>query len=112
MKIRMVAGTMVMAAAMFAGLPVYAAGASLPTSGHEISNRAKMVSFHLRNDAKTPIQVKAGETELTLAPGKTVHVKAAAGASIVAENTTPNYATGTVVSMVSSALNGSTVVLR
>jgi hypothetical protein len=112
MKIRMVAGTMVMAAVMFTGQAVYAAGASLPTSGHEISNRAKMVSFHLRNDASTPIQVKAGESELTLAPGKTVQVKVAAGASIVAENTTPNYAAGSVVSVVSSVLSGGTVVLR
>jgi len=103
---------MVMAAVMSTGLPVYAAGASLPISGHEISNRAKMVSFQLRNDAGTPIQVKAGATELTLTPGKTVHVKVAAGESIVAENTTPNYASGSVVSVVSSALSGSTVVLR
>ena len=112
MKIRMFAGTMVMAAAMFAGQSVYAAGAPITTSGHEISNRAKMVSFDLRNDTKSAVQVKAGETELTLAPGKTVHVKVAAGASIIAENTTPNYATGSVLSVGSGSLSGNTLVLQ
>ena len=113
MKSNIVLGTMVAAAAMLAG-PV--AFASQPVSNPTLMNvaysKSKMVSFSLRNDSKDSINVKAGDKDMTLEPGKTVSVKLAEGTQIVATNTTPNYAAGSVISVVSSQLSDNTLVLR
>ena len=113
MKSNIVLGTMVAAAAMLAG-PV--AFASQPVSNPTLMNvaysKSKMVSFSLRNDGKDAISVKAGDKELTLQPGKTVSVKLEEGTQLVAVNATPNYAAGSVISVVSNTLSDNTLVLK
>ena len=113
MKNKFVVGTVVAAVAMLAGPVAFASQpASKTTLAKTVSSKSKTVSFSLRNDGKDSISVKAGEQDLTLQPGKTVSVKLAEGTQIVATNTTPNYATGAVISVVSSQLTDSTLVLR
>ena len=68
--------------------------------------------FAAGSGVKDSITVKAGEQDMTLQPGKTVSVKLAEGTQIVATNTTPNYAAGSVISVVSSQLSDNTLVLR
>ena len=113
MKRNFVLGTMVAAAAMLAGPVAFASKpASTPTLAKAAFSKSKMVSFSLRNDSKDSITVKAGEQDMTLQPGKTVSVKLAEGTQIVATNTTPTYAAGSVISVVSSQLSDNTLVLR
>jgi cell shape-determining protein MreC len=104
---------MVMAASMFASEAVYAqpAGIHVPVNAM-FFNHSKSVSFTMRNDSKEPIQVKVGEKEMTLAPGKPQDVKLEVGDKVVAVNSTANYPAGTVLAVVSSQLSDSTVVLR
>lgn len=103
---------MVMAASLFASEAVYAAPAAIHAPVHAMY-KTKMVSFSLRNASTSPIKVKAGEKEMTLAPGaEATPVKLAVGDKVVAVDTTPNYAAGTVLAVASSELSDSTVVLR
>jgi hypothetical protein len=111
MNRRLVVGTMVMAAAVLAG---QAASAEVAVKAplHAMYSHVKLVSFSVRNDSKEPIKVKAGDTEVTLQPGKLVPMKLVAGTKIVAEETTPSFAAGALISVVSSDLADSTLVLK
>jgi hypothetical protein len=111
MNRRFVVGTMVVAA-MLAGGTVYAAPAPATTLSSAGYGKTKLVSFNLRNDSKSPIRVKAGEQEMTLEPGKLTPIKLAVGDKIVAEETTPNYPAGTVISVVTSDLFNNTLALN
>ena len=75
-------------------------------------SHVKMVSFNVRNDSKEPIKVKAGDSEVTLEPGKVVPMKLEVGVKIVAEETTPTFAAGTVISVVSTDLADTTIALK
>ena len=112
MKIRMFAGTMVMAAAMFAVQAASAEVAPVAVPFHAMYSHVKLVKFSVRNDSKEPIKVKAGGDELTLEPGKVVPMKLEAGTKIVAEEATASFAAGTVISVVSNELADNTLVLK
>jgi hypothetical protein len=104
---------MVLAVLLLAGETVYAA----PKGASDVPARAKatngkLVKFHLRNDSKTPLKVKVGDAEMTLIPGKETPVKAAEGTTIVAEETTPEFAAGSVLATVSDGLSDATIALK
>jgi hypothetical protein len=110
---RVVGSTMVLAAVLLAGETVYAA----PMTAFNVPVQAKMgktklVTLQLRNDSSQPLKVKAGDSEMTLEPGKVTQVKLAAGTTIVAEETTPSFAAGTVVATVTSDLSHVTIALK
>jgi len=111
MNRRLVVGTMVMAAAMLAGQAA-SAEVAVPAPLHAIYSHVKLVSFNVRNDTKEPIKVKAGDTEVTLQPGKLVPMKLEVGVKIVAEETTPSFAAGAVLSVVSTDLSDATLALK
>jgi hypothetical protein len=115
MMIRRVMGSaMVLAAVLMAGESVYAA----PTTALHVPVFAKMgktkqmVSFHLRNDSKEPIVVKAGSQEMTLDPGKPVDVTLKIGDTITVAKTTPRFPEGTVLTTVNPDLKDTTIALR
>ena len=104
---------MVLATALVAGETANAsATVALHAPIHAKYGKTKLDSFNLRNDSKQPMKVKAGDTELTLEPGKLTNVKLAPGATIVAQETTPTFTAGTVVATVSPDLKNATVALR
>jgi hypothetical protein len=110
---RVIGSTMVLAALMLAGETVYAApAAAFHSSDVPAKVKTKMVSFRLRNDSNAPVKVKAGDQELTLEPGKPMPVKLPEGATVVAEETTPSFAAGTVLATASSSLSDATVALK
>jgi hypothetical protein len=111
MNRRLVVGTMVMAAAIFA-VQAASAEVAVPAPLHAIYSHVKMVSFSVRNDSKEPIKVKAGDSEVTLQPGKLVPLKLEAGTKIVAEEATPTFAAGELITVVSNELSDSTLVLK
>jgi hypothetical protein len=111
MNRRLVVGTMVMAAAMLAGQAA-SAEVAVPAPLHAMYSHVKMVSFNVRNDTKEPLKVKAGDTELILQPGKLVPMKLEVGVKIVAEETTPNFAAGELITVVSNELSDSVLALK
>jgi len=113
--IRKVMGsTMVLAAVLMAGESVYAA----PLTGLHVPVHAKMgkdkqlVSFHLRNDSKDPLIVKAGKEEMTLEPGKPVDVTLKIGDTVTVAKSTPKFPEGTVLATVNPDLKDTTIALR
>jgi hypothetical protein len=110
---RVMGSTMVLAAVLLAGESVYAAPlTALHVPVHAKMKDKSMISFHLRNDSKDPITVKAGSQELTLAPGKLVDVSLKIGETITVAKTTANFPEGTVLTTVNSDLKDSTIALR
>jgi hypothetical protein len=111
---RVVGSTMVLAAVLMAGESVYAA----PMTALRVPVHAKMgkdrslISFHLRNDAKDPMVVKAGSQEMTLEPGKPVDVTLKIGETVTVAKTTERYSEGTVLTTVNSDLKDTTIALR
>jgi hypothetical protein len=117
MKNRFVVTAMVLGASMGMTGAMYAAPAKLATMGTATNSRAmygkeKMVSFSLHNGSAEVIKVKAGETEMTLEPGKTMAVKLPTGMQLIAEETSTHYAAGSVLAVVSDTLSDATITLK
>lgn len=111
---RVMGSTMVLAALLMAGESMYAA----PLTALRVPVHAKMgkkkdvVSFHLRNDSKDPLKVKAGSQDLTLEPGKPVDVSLKVGDQVTVEKSTPEFQEGTVLATVNPDLKDTTIALR
>ena len=111
---RVLGSSMVLAAVLMAGESVYAA----PTIALHSPVLAKMgrdktlVSFHLRNDSKEPIVIKAGSQEMTLDPGKPMDVTLKIGETVTVSKGTAQFPQGTVLATVSTDLKDTTIALR
>jgi hypothetical protein len=112
MNRRYVIGTMVMAAALFSAQSVYAAPAANLVPLHTVSSKSRLVKFTLRNDSHATVTVKAGDTEMSLEPGKPVKVTLPEGQQIIALQATAAGPAGSVVATVSQQYGGNTVVLQ
>ena len=75
-------------------------------------NKEKTVSFKLRNQSGSPIELKAGDQVMTVAAGETKALKLAAGTQVINTTKSDKREAGAVVCQVSSALSDSTVVLN
>jgi hypothetical protein len=110
---RVMGSTMVLAVVLMAGESVYAAPlTALHVPVHAKIKDKSMISFHLRNDSKEPITVKAGAQELTLEPGKPVDVTLKIGETVTVAKATTRFTEGTVLTTVSSELKDSTIAVR
>ena len=58
-------------------------------AGSASASTGKMVSFNVRNDAKTTLVVKAGDQQFTIEPGKTQSLKLQEGAQLINEQPWP-----------------------
>jgi hypothetical protein len=106
---------MVLAAALMASESVYAAPATalhVPVHAKMFGKDKQMVSFHLRNDSKDPLIVKAGRQEMTLEPGKPVDVTLKIGDTVTVAKGTTRFPEGTVLATVDADLKDSTIALR
>ena len=79
---------------------------------HAMFNREKLVKFNLHNATSTPIQVKAGDTEMTLAPGQNVPFKLPVGAKVVVQVATADFPQGAVLATATSELSDTTIQLN
>lgn len=112
---RVMGTTMVLAVAMLASESVYAAPMTalrIPVHAKMGGRDKQMVSFHLRNDSKDPLTVKAGTQEMTLEPGKPVDVKLKIGDTVTVAKATPHFPEGTLLATVNPDLKDTTVALR
>ena len=71
--------------------------------------KSQIVQFSLRNDSSTDIQLRAGDGSMTVAAGKTLSVKLAAGTRIITGSDTAAHKAGDLVVEVSPALSGATI---
>jgi hypothetical protein len=110
---RVIGSTMVLAAVLMAGESVYAAPlTALHVPVHAMGKNKQMVTFHLRNDSKDALVVKAGSQEMTLEPGKPVDVTLKIGDTVTVAKSTPKFPEGTVLATANSDLKDTTIALR
>jgi hypothetical protein len=107
-----VLAVMVLGASMLAGEAMYATPVAVHAPVHAMLGKVKTVKFSLQNKSKEVVKVKAGETEMTLAPGKTVDLKLSVGTKVVAETESENYHVGDVVATATQDLTYVTVILN
>lgn len=99
----------VLASTLVAAPAVYAAPANVFSPVHAMFSKTKNIKFTLRNDTATEVDLKIGEKVVPLAPGKTVDLALPEGTRIVANNDTPNHATGSLIEQVISSHSGATI---
>ncbi|HEY8311415.1 MAG TPA: hypothetical protein VIG47_12705 [Gemmatimonadaceae bacterium] len=111
---RVIGSTMVLAAVLMAGESMFAAPlTALRAPVHAKMGKTKdMVSFHLRNDSKEPLTVKAGSQEMTLEPGKPVDVTLKIGETLTVAKATAKFPEGTILATVNQDLKDTTIALR
>ena len=103
---------MVLGASLLTSEAMIAAPLAVHSPVHAMFSRDKLVKFNLHNSTDAPIKVKAGDAEMTLAPGADTPVKLAVGTKVVVEEATAHYAEGSVLAVVSSELSQATVRLN
>lgn len=110
---RFVLSATVVAASLIGTQAVYAA----PITSNDapvhafIAAQGKLVKFNVRNDSKSPMRLKAGESEIAIEPGKTANLKLTEGTQLVVVEAS-NREPGAVVATISSDFSGSTLALR
>jgi hypothetical protein len=100
--------SMLTSEAMFAA-PVQPAPKATVTTGHAVYTNPRLVKFNVSNGTAATLTMKAGETEMTMAPGSRISVKLAVGTPIVSENASGRFVAGSVVSVVSDSFSGATL---
>ena len=89
---------------------LHAAGPSLrPDNATSTTVKAKLIKFSIRNDAKTSLQLKAGDQVITIAPGQTEAVKLQVGLQLTTVSDTAKLPSGSVLTTVSESLQGNTL---
>lgn len=99
-------------ACLFASQALYASPANFHAPVNAMFARSKTVKFQLHNASSSPMDLKAGDTVLTLKAGETIKLDLAAGTRIVTMAATATHPAGTLVLEVSTGFDGSTVTLN
>lgn len=109
---RLVASTLLVAASLLSAQSIYAS----PVSVHAPVNaffgaKSNAIKFTVRNDSASEVKLKAADSEITLAPGKSADMKVPSGTQLIALAGT-SHEPGSVIATVSDALKGNTLVVR
>jgi len=97
---------------LFASQAIYASPVNRITPINAMFARSKTVKFQLRNASAESMDLKAGDTALTLKAGETLKLELPTGTRIVTITANSTHPAGTLVLEVASAFSGSTVTLR
>ena len=109
---RRLIAAMVLAGSILASEAAFASPLALHAPVHAMYGNQNMVKFNLRNGTNDVIKLKAGETELSIQPGKTVAVKLAVGEKVVAEEASTKLAAGEVLATATTSLSNATIVIH
>jgi hypothetical protein len=112
MKIRSVFIAAVTVVCMGASTAVYARTADTPTLTYVGFTKTKTVTLNLRNDSGAAMELKVGDSLMTIDNGKTVKVKLPVGTRIITNTATATRKAGSLVEEVSNDLNDATITLR
>lgn len=91
---------------------IYASPLNMAAPVNAMFARSKTVKFQLHNASALTMDLKAGDTVMTLKAGETIKVDLAPGTRIVTNSATNAHPAGTLVLEVSTEFNGSTVTLN
>jgi len=97
---------------LFASQVLHASPVNMHTPLNAMFARSKTVKFQLHNGSESPMDLKVGETVLTVKAGETVKLDLAAGTRILTNSATTTHPAGTLVLEVSTMFSGSTVTLH
>ena len=75
------------------------------------SAKVKLISFSIRNDSAAPLTIKAGDQQMTIAPGTTTALKLGRGSQVTTVNETAHLAAGAVLTTVTDYLQGNTIAI-
>lgn len=70
---------------------------------------AKLIKLNLNNTTSSPLDLKVGDTDVTLAAGETVKLSAPVGAKITVANATSTRQAGDIIVQVSKDLSDATI---
>ena len=74
--------------------------------------KTQTVKVSLRNDSRSPMQLKVGEQVMSIDAGKTVAVKVPVGTRIVVNAATSTHQAGELIAEATPALDNSTVAIK
>ena len=104
--------SMLAAVTMFSPSVQAASTPTRPTLLQVSGGKTKTVQLSLRNDFSSTIELRAGDTVISLAPGKTMSIKLPAGTRIVTNSDTGKLKSGDLIIEVLSSFNGATVAVN
>lgn len=99
-------------ACLFASQAIYASPVNMLSPVNAMFARSKTIKFALHNGSTATMDLKAGDTVVTLKAGETIHLELAPGTRIVTNSATDAHPAGTIVLEVSAGFSGSTVTLH
>jgi len=99
-------------ACLFASQAVYASPVHGLNPTHSMFARSKTVKFNLHNASSSSMNLRAGDTVMTLKAGETITVNLPAGTRIVTNTPSSTQPAGALILDVSPEFNGSTVTLH
>ena len=112
MNRKIVALAMAISLSPLAAQPLFAAPvAASAKNSVDKPIKVKTVSFSLRNDSAASVTIQAGDQQFTVESGKTASMKLAIGVQVIAVNGTTHIAAGSVVTQVSTTLQGNTLAI-
>lgn len=100
------------AACLLLSQGLYASPVNLHAPVNAMFARSKTVKFQLHNGSASPMDLKVGETILTVKAGETVKLDLAPGTRILTSSATSTHPAGTIVLEVSTEFSGATVTLH
>jgi hypothetical protein len=109
---RRVLTAMVLGVSMLSVGAVYAAPVGAYAPANAASTKEKPVSLSFHNNTGEAIKIKAGASEMTVDPGKTVAVKLAVGEKVVAQSDSPNYHMGDVLATATKEFDNAVITLN
>ena len=112
MKRRILSTAVFVVTSLISSEAVYAAPAAIPVPVHALFSKSKLVSFSVRNDSAAPLKLKAGESSMTIEPGKTMPMKLAEGTRVTTEEASGSHEAGALIAQVSSQMSGVTLSIK
>ena len=109
---RLIAASFLAVTCLASAGKVYASPAGFRAPVHAMFGKPKMIKLDVRNESGAPIELRMGDSVVTLPSGKTQSFKLAAGTRITANATSKTYAAGTLLAEMSNSIDGSTIVLH
>jgi len=91
---------------------VYAATSNVPSPGHAMFAKSKIVKVALRNDSGSALQLKVGDEIVSLDAGKSVSLKLAVGTRIMVNAATDKHQAGELLAEASTALDNTTLTIK
>ncbi len=100
------------AAGLSASTAVYAAPMHSAMPVHAMFGKTKTVKLNVRNDSSAAMELKVGDSVMTVEKGKTIELKLAVGTRILANTATSTHQVGELLAEVSPELNEATIAIK